>query len=79
MQTAPYASDVFGNLRTVHLPAGTTLTYRIDSQQRRIGKQIDGVLVQGFLYQDPLRPIAELDGTGQVVARFVYGDTTWKI
>jgi RHS repeat-associated protein len=28
--------------------------------------------VQGFLYQDWLRPIAELDGAGAVVSRFVY-------
>jgi RHS repeat-associated protein len=30
-------------------------------------------VVQGFLYQDQLKPIAELDGAGNVVARFVYG------
>jgi RHS repeat-associated protein len=29
--------------------------------------------VQGFLYQDGINPIAELDGSGNVVARFVYG------
>ncbi len=28
---------------------------------------------QGFLYQDQLKPIAELDGLGNVIARFVYG------
>jgi len=30
--------------------------------------------VQGFLYQDQLKPIAELNGSGNVVARFVYAD-----
>jgi RHS repeat-associated protein len=30
-------------------------------------------LVQGWLYSDQLRPVAELDGNGNVVARFVYG------
>ena len=29
-------------------------------------------LVQGFLYQDQLKPVAELDGAGNVVSRFVY-------
>jgi len=29
--------------------------------------------VRGFLYGDALNPVAELDGTGAVVARFVYG------
>jgi len=29
--------------------------------------------VQGFLYKDQLNPVAELDGAGSVVTRFVYG------
>jgi RHS repeat-associated protein len=73
-QTTTYDYDVLGNLRTVTLPGGTTITYRIDGQNRRIGKQVNGTLVQGFLYQDQLRPIAELDGAGTVVARFIYAD-----
>jgi RHS repeat-associated protein len=46
----------------------------IDGQDRRIGKKVNGVPVQGFLYRDPLNPVAELDGNNQVVARFVYAD-----
>jgi RHS repeat-associated protein len=42
-------------------------------QNRRIGKKINGVLVQGFLYGGQLRPVAELDASGTVVSRFVYG------
>ena len=34
---------------------------------------INGVLTQGFLYQDQLNPIAELDGQGNLKARFIYG------
>jgi len=30
------------------------------------------VLVQGFLYQNQLNPVAELDGNGNLVSRFVY-------
>ena len=48
------------------------LDYVIDAQNRRVGKQVNGTLVQGFLYQDQLNPIAELDGNGQLVSRFVY-------
>ena len=33
---------------------------------------MDGQLVQGFLYQGQLSPVAELDGAGNVVSRFVY-------
>jgi len=55
------------------LSDGNHIDYLIDGQYRRIGK-VNGTLVQGFLYQDQLRPIAELDGENHVVSRFVYGD-----
>ncbi|MDG4555807.1 MAG: RHS repeat-associated core domain-containing protein [Candidatus Contendobacter sp.] len=71
-QTTTYAYDVLGNLHQVILPDGKTLDYVIDGQNRRIGKKINGALRQGFLYQDGLRPVAELDGNHQIVSRFVY-------
>jgi RHS repeat-associated protein len=67
-----YDYDVLGNLKHVILPGGATINYIIDGQNRRIGKKVGGTLVQGFLYQDDLKPIAELDGTNTVVSRFVY-------
>ncbi len=45
----------------------------IDARNRRIGKKINGQLVQGFLYLGNLNPVAELDGQGNVVSQFVYG------
>jgi RHS repeat-associated protein len=72
-ETSTSAYDVFGNLIAATLPTGTQIEYIIDGQNRRIGKKVNGVLTQGFLYGDQLRPIAELDGTGSIVARFVYG------
>jgi len=45
----------------------------IDGRNRRVGKKVNGALVQGFLYRNQLEPIAELDGSGNLVARFVYG------
>ncbi len=65
--------DVLGNLREVKLPDGRTIDYIIDGRDRRVGEKIDGKLVHGFLYKDQLNPVAELDGSGNVVARFVYG------
>ncbi|MGH8601538.1 MAG: RHS repeat domain-containing protein, partial [Gammaproteobacteria bacterium] len=73
-QTTTYDYDVLGNLRAVTLPEGTRIDYLIDGQNRRIGKKVNGTLMQGFLYQDQLRPIAELDGNNNVVSRFVYAD-----
>ncbi len=72
-QTTTYNYDVFGNLTEVQLPGGTDIQYVIDGQNRRVGKKVNGVLVQKFLYQNQLNPVAELDGSGNVVARFVYG------
>jgi RHS repeat-associated protein len=37
-----------------------------------IGKTVNGTLVQGFLYENQLEPVAELDGSGNLVSRFVY-------
>jgi RHS repeat-associated protein len=34
---------------------------------------VGGTLTRGWLYQDGLKPVAELDGAGNVVSRFVYG------
>ena len=70
--TTRYTYDVLGNLRRVELPDGQVIEYVIDPQNRRVGKKVDGVLVQGLLYGSQLAPVAELDGSGQVVSRFVY-------
>jgi RHS repeat-associated protein len=33
---------------------------------------VNGTLVQGFLYENQLEPVAELDGNGTLISRFVY-------
>jgi RHS repeat-associated protein len=71
-QTTTYDYDALGNLLGVSLPDGTQITYLVDGRNRRLGKQVNGTLVQGFLYQDDLRLVAELDGTSSVISRFVY-------
>lgn len=71
--TTAYDYDVAGNLRRVDLANGQVVEYLVDPADRRIGKKVDSTLVQGFLYQDLVDPIAELDGAGNVVSRFVYG------
>jgi RHS repeat-associated protein len=69
-----YEYDVFGNLRQAVLPGGTTIDYVIDALDRRIGKRVDGVLVKGFLWQNGLRVAAELNGSGAIISRFIYGE-----
>jgi RHS repeat-associated protein len=73
-QTTTYAYDALGNLVGVTLASGDQIAYLIDGRNRRVGKQLNGALVQGFIYQDQLRPIAELDGGGAIRSRFVYAD-----
>jgi len=68
-----YSYDVLGNLMQATLSDGTAIDYVIDGRNRRIGKKVNGTLTQGFIYRDQLNPVAELDGAGNVVSRFVYG------
>jgi RHS repeat-associated protein len=72
--TTTYNYDVLGNLRSVTLPGGTAIEYVVDAQNRRIGKKVNGALTQGFAYDGQLQIVAELDGSGNVISRFVYGD-----
>ena len=71
--TRVYEYDASGNLRVVVLPNGSRIEYIIDGRNRRIGKKVNGVLVQGFLYDGLLSPVVEMNGAGQVTARFIYG------
>jgi RHS repeat-associated protein len=70
--TSAYDYDALGNLRGVTLPDGKRIDYLIDGQNRRVGKRVNGALVQQWLYGDQLRILAELDGNGNAVSRFVY-------
>ncbi|MDG0816248.1 RHS repeat protein [Bdellovibrio svalbardensis] len=67
-----YTYDVFGNLRKVVLPDGRLIEYVIDGQNRRIGKKINGKVVQAFIYQSQYQIAAEMDGSGRIVKSFVY-------
>jgi RHS repeat-associated protein len=64
--------DVYGNLVSVALPTGTVVEYLSDGNNRRVQRKIDGVVTASWIYRDRLRPLAELDAAGNVVARFVY-------
>lgn len=49
------------------------ISYVVDPRGRRVGRKVNGVLVQGFLYDGQLNPVAELDGSGATASIFVYG------
>jgi YD repeat-containing protein len=72
-----YTYDEFGNLERVALPDGRVVRYPTDPNHRRIGRVVEDA--QGnvtdesyWVYKDQLNPVAELDGQGNVTARFVY-------
>lgn len=65
--------DLLGNLLRLELPSGEIVEYMVDARNRRVGRKVNGRLVQGWLYDGQLRPVVELDGSGAVVSRFVYG------
>ena len=68
-----YTYDELGNLRAVTLADGTPITYVVDGAGHRVQKTKNGTAIQGFLWSGGLRIAAELDGSGNVVSRFVYG------
>jgi len=68
-----YEYDSFGNLLSADLN-GTAIEYIIDAKNRRIGKKVNGTTVQRFIYKDQLNPVAELNGSGSVVATFIYAE-----
>jgi len=71
-QVTQYAYEAGGTLRRVTLPDGRELRYVTDALGRRTGKMVNGALTQGWLWQDALRPAAELDANGAVMSVFVY-------
>jgi RHS repeat-associated protein len=75
-QTTTYTYDALGNLREVQLP-GETVQYLIDGENRRVAKIVNGATTKEWLYRDGLKPIAELDSSGNVTSRFIYGSKGW--
>ncbi len=73
-QVTSYSYDALGNLVAVKLPDGRRVDYFLDALNRRVGQKVDGVLSHFYLYDDESRILAELDGHGKLVSRFVYGD-----
>jgi RHS repeat-associated protein len=73
-----YDYDAFGNLRAATLPNGTTIAYLIDGQNRRVGKKVNGALVESFRYDHQLNRVAWYDGNGTLKAQFVFG-IRWNV
>ncbi len=78
-ETTFYDYDLYGNLLSVALSDGRTIEYDVDGAGRRVGRRVldsqgNELEYRGWIYRDLLRPIAEVDATGNVVARYIYAD-----
>jgi len=56
----------------VRLGDGTLIEYIIDGKNRRVGRKLNGVVTNRWIYNGDLRPVAEVDSVGNIVARYVY-------
>ncbi|MGH7740531.1 MAG: RHS repeat domain-containing protein, partial [Candidatus Eiseniibacteriota bacterium] len=68
-----YVYDPLGNLVRVALPSADTLTYSSDGAGRRVGRRMNGSWSGGWVYQNALNVAGELDQSGAVIRRYVYG------
>lgn len=72
--TTTYEYDAMGNLVSVALPGGGgTVEYVADGLGRRVARKHNSVFDKKWLYEGQLGVVAELDGSGALVSRFVYG------
>jgi|GEM_PF-336589 len=66
--------DSLGRLVSVSLADGRHIDYILDARGRRVVKKVDGTVVGKFLYENGLRPIAQLAADDSLVAQFVYAE-----
>jgi YD repeat-containing protein len=67
-----YQYDALGNLVHVTTRNETAIGYLVDALNRRIVKNKNGTIVARCVYRNGLSPSAVLDGSGALLARFVY-------
>jgi RHS repeat-associated protein len=69
-----YTYDFNNRLVSIAFPNGTTAAYKYDALGRRIEKNVSGAVTR-YLY-DGTNVLLELDGAGQLVARYTHGPDT---
>ncbi|MEP7020336.1 MAG: RHS repeat-associated core domain-containing protein [Pseudonocardiales bacterium] len=69
-----YQTDDFGQLRAVVLPGGRHVTYLVDAAGRRVGRQVNGAAITGYLYRPDGHVVAQLDSHNTIIVRFAYDD-----
>lgn len=65
--------DVFGNLRSVSLPNGKMVSYKIDGFNRRFAKIVNGVVEEYYLWYNQTKLAAVISADGLHKTLYVYG------
>ncbi|MGH7740533.1 MAG: RHS repeat-associated core domain-containing protein [Candidatus Eiseniibacteriota bacterium] len=65
--------DPLGNLVRDTLASGDIVQYSSDGAGRRVGRRMNGAWSGGWVYQNALNVAGELDQSGAVIRRYVYG------
>jgi len=67
-----YLYNGLGRLIGATLPSGVQIDYLLDGQESRAAKMINATLVKSWLYASPAQVVAELDGSGTVMQRYIH-------
>jgi RHS repeat-associated protein len=68
-----------GELLGVNLPDARMIEYVNDPLGRRIGKKVDGIIVEKYLWQGLTRLLAVYDGSNNLIMTFEYADDRMPI
>ena len=71
--TTQYEYDEFSNLKKVVFPSKKTIEYKVDAQNRRVKKIVDGVTQEYYVWMDQTRLLAVLDQNKAVSILYSYG------
>jgi RHS repeat-associated protein len=72
--TTRYSYTTRGELATVWLASGDTLTYVNDPAGRRIAKKVNGAITEKYLWKDQTTLLALYDGNDNLLQRYTYAD-----
>jgi RHS repeat-associated protein len=73
--TTTYRYSALGELTTVSVPSGHTITYAYDAFSRRVSRSVDGTLTDRYLWADATHLLAVYPAEGTTPTyRFAYAD-----
>ena len=73
-QQTSFVYDDLGALRKVSLPDDRKIHYSVDAEGRRVGREVDGKFVAGYVSRPDGLIAAETDAAGNIRSRFGYDD-----